>query len=191
MKCKKNYTKKRRPVEQGWNNRILFPILGTLFIIASLALWVFSYVLPWFGLYLQLIAKFAFVLGILFWAPTIYRWLLNGKYSGSKSRNELDLSSLGQEEFRDQLVSMGIFIDDPNNTLNMRIPNIKFTTRGFKIAAIGNLRKKLLCDETIDDFNSYLSLHNAHCRIRSSYYHNGYVYYEIGNSIDYDRLNFR
>ncbi|MCF1851369.1 hypothetical protein LZE21_04210 [Lactobacillus jensenii] len=85
---------------------------------------------------------------------------------------------------------MNLYENDTYSSNKVRFPKVKITNSGFKLSAIGKLRKKLLDDDTIGDFNAFLSLKNAQCTIQSAYYHDGYVHYIIRQSIVKDRLHF-
>ena len=189
---RKNYTRRSQPTSGGWNNQYLFLVLGIFFVLASLALVFFSVAFPWFALLLQFCAKVTFWLGVGCILPSIIKLIKKAKLDLFDTNvNKLDLTVLGTDKFAQQLFNMGLYVKDPYNTLRMRLPKILFTDEGFKITAIGNLKPKLLSDETINEFNAFLQLHNSRSVIRSSYYANGYVWYQVGNSIKSDRLRFR
>lgn len=190
----KNFKKYNKPTPNGFNNHHLFIALGILFIVCSIALDVLSLGLPWFAIAIRFVAKVTMIMGVICLAPSIWKLLTSFLHDvgvkNSKTVNHLDLSMLGTENFKNKLYAMGFYVQDPYNTLKIRFPKIYFTDDGFRIACIGDLEKKLLADTTIAEFNAFLELNNSKAVIRSSYYADGYVCYQVGNSVKSDRLRF-
>lgn len=192
---KKHYTRQRKPIANGWNNNILFPILGIFFILAGLALIPFAFQLPWFGRFILFFSKISLITGIVCFAPTI--WHIGNRFyleviKSAPKRNirNLDLTCLATEDFNYLLYSLGLCQSDPFDSLRVRYPKVELTNDGFRLPAIGGLTKKMLDDQIIAEFNSFLSLNNTHSRISSSYYRDGYVNYVVEHSIGRDRIHF-
>lgn len=184
----RDFRRLQSPSPNGFNNKYLFPILGIFFMVAGLTLKVLALGLPWFALAINWIAKWTIILGIACLVPTIWR-LFIGSQDGFKS-SKYDLSCLKTCKFDQKLYSIGLFEQDSCDSNRILLPQVRVTDSGFKLSAIGGLRKLMLDDDTISDFNAYLSLNKANCTIRSAYYKDGYVHYVIGNSINHDRLRF-
>lgn len=185
----REYNKRQAPSPNGWNNRVLFPILGVFFIFAGIILKILSFGLPWFSLVISSLAKWIIVLGIVCLIPTAWHWLSKAQDDLKQSSTKYDLSALRSYKFEQKLYSMHLFEKDSYDSNKIRLPQVRITNSGFKLTAIGNLRKQMLDDDTIADFNSFLALNNAKCTIQSAYYRNGYVHYVLGNSIAQDRLH--
>jgi hypothetical protein len=185
----RDYRRFQAPSSNGFNNKYLFLILGIFFIVAGLALKILALGLPWFALAINWIAKWTIVLGVACITPTIWRLFATTKEMKNQSSN-YNLSSLYSSDFIERLYEMNLYENDTYNSNKVRFPKVKITNSGFKLSAIGKLRKQLLDDDTIGDFNSFLALKNAKCAIQSAYYKDGYVHYVVRNSISKDRLHF-
>ncbi|MDB6266086.1 hypothetical protein ODU75_05250 [Lactobacillus amylovorus] len=186
----REYNKRQAPSPNGWNNRILLPILGIFFVFAGFILKILSFNIPWFALVIDLIAKWIIVVGIVCMIPSTWRWLIRAQNDLKQSNTKYDLSALRSYKFEQKLYSMRIFEKDSYDCNKIRLPQVVITDYGFKLTAIGNLRKQMLDDDTIGDFNSFLSLNNAKCAIQSAYYRDGYVHYIVRHAIEKDRLHF-
>ena len=186
----KDYRRRQAPSSNGINNRYLFPILGVFFIVSGLTLKFLALGLPWFALIINFIAKWTIALCVACLVPTVWRCFVKTKDDLQHTSKQYDLSFLKRSGFDQKLFSMHIYEKDSYNTNKIRFPRVEITNYGFKLSAIGKLRKQLLDDETIGDFNSYLALHNANCQIQSAYYRDGYVHYVVRHSIGKDRLHF-
>lgn len=185
----RDYRKFQAPSSNGFNNKYLFLILGIFFIFAGLTLKVLSLGLPWFALAINWIAKCTIILGIACIIPTIWRLFATNRDMKNQNSN-YNLSSLYSSAFTERLYEMNLYENDTYNSNKVRFPKIKITNSGFKLSAIGKLRKQLLDDDTIGDFNSFLALNNAKCAIQSAYYRDGYVHYIVRQAINKDRLHF-
>lgn len=73
----RNSNRRQAPSPNGFNNHILFPILGIFFIVAGLALKFLALGLPWFALAINFIAKLTVALGTACLVPTIWRLFTN------------------------------------------------------------------------------------------------------------------
>ena len=83
-----------------------------------------------------------------------------------------------------------LYVADNVNSNKIILPCVKNCKSGFKIQALGGLRKKLLDQETIDELQAYLDNCGVSLFIRESYYDNGWVHFVTGNNINLDRLHF-
>lgn len=122
---RKNYSKFNKPQKNGWNNKIMFTVLGIWMIVAGLILYILSFSLPWFALYIQFCAKGSIFLGLVFLAPAIWKLLCNAfqfflfNWKGS---NKQDLSCLLTEQFKQLLFSMNLYAPDPYDLNKVRLP---------------------------------------------------------------------
>lgn len=186
----KDYRRWQAPSLNGFNNHYLFPILGVFFIISGLILKFLALGLPWFATIINWLAKWIIISGIVYWIPTFWHWINSTEDELSIKKSKYNLSSIKSYKFEQKLYEMRLFEKDAYNLNRIRLPQVKITNNGFKLSAIGKLRKQLLDDETISDFNSYLALNNTNCQIQSAYYSDGYVHYVVRHSISKDRLHF-
>lgn len=84
-----------------------------------------------------------------------------------------------------------LYIADNINSNKIILPVVQNCKSGFKIQALGGLRKKLLDQETMDELQAYLDNCGVNLFIRESYYYNGWVHFVTGKDINSDRLRFR
>lgn len=186
----RNSNRRQAPSPNGFNNHILFPILGIFFIVAGLALKFLALGLPWFALAINFIAKLTVALGTACLVPTIWRLFTNIQDELKNQDYDYNLIVLKSLKFEQQLYAMGLYEKDSFDTNKIRLPRVRLAKNGFDLSAIGSLRKQLLDDNTINEFNSFLALNKANRQIQSAYYRDGYIHYVVRRSIDKDRLHF-
>lgn len=83
-----------------------------------------------------------------------------------------------------------LYIADNVNSDKIILPVVQNCKSGFKIQALGGLRKKLLDQEIMDELQAYLDNCGVSLFIRESYYDNGWVHFVTGNNINLDGLHF-
>ncbi|MCT6850516.1 MAG: hypothetical protein M3001_08030 [Staphylococcus epidermidis] len=78
-----------------------------------------------------------------------------------------------------------------NDSRYKEVPKSLIEKDGLKIEAIGNLRDKLLSDEFVHSLESFLNRNGCMVMIKSAYYAvDGYVHFQIIQSIKSDRMRF-
>lgn len=88
------------------------------------------------------------------------------------------------------LYAYHLYIDDFRNADKGILPLVEQCQGGFRIQALGGLRKRLLDQVTMDELQAYLDNSGVNLFIRESYYDSGWVYFVVGNNINSDRLHF-
>lgn len=132
----------------------------------------------WFGFVVLMIG----LIGLVVMAPY---WI---NYYLKKSNKTTTLSCLFSRKFENFLVENKLYVNNASNSSKIDLPLCELTKDGFRLSSIGNLRKTLLSDDTIDNLNSFLDLNGANRWIVESYYQRGWVNYRVRKDIVKDRL---
>ena len=67
-------------------------------------------------------------------------------------------------------------------------PNAELVNNSIRVYCLPSKREELLSQKTLDSMQAYLDKYDANVLIKRSYYENKFVYYELANSLDDDRI---
>lgn len=188
LQRRRQRTVRRAPQQGGnWDPATVLPIVGIGIILAGIVLRVMANTtqLELLAKFILLISNLVLLLGILF-IPFIIIFFVNL----GKERSKGALSCLFSKSFKDLLIQTGLYTIDVSDLLKVELPRVRLCEDGFELSVIGGLKTKLLSDETIGNFNAFLSLNNSNRVVERSYYQDGWVRYVVRRNSLSDRLKF-
>lgn len=188
LRKRRQRTIQRAPQKGGsWDPKTVLPIVGLGIILAGIVLKIMAYTaqLDLLAKFMLLMSNLVLLLGILF-IPFIIFFFINVYQRSNKG----ELSCLFGKSFKDLLIQTGLYTISASDLLRVELPSVRLCQAGFELSAIGGLKAKLLSDETIGNFNAFLSLNNSKRVVESSYYQDGWVHYVVRRNSLSDRLKF-
>lgn len=188
LQSRKQRTVQRAPQKGGnWDPATVLPIVGIGIILAGIVLRVMAYTtqLEILAKFMLLMSNLVLLVGICF-IPVIILFIAKLSKNGNKG----ELSCLFSKSFNNLLFQTGLYTIDASDLLRVELPRVRLCEDGFELTVIGGLKTKLLSDETIGNFNAFLSLNNSNRVVERSYYQDGWVRYVVRRNSLSDRLKF-
>lgn len=184
---------RRRSPQKGTTPEKVIPLLGWLFMLCGIALYIMAFQLPWFGRFCIAMGNFSLLLalGCLGYELFLHPEKLMILKGVNRSRSNLELSIVKTSKMKDFLFQSKAVVPDPYDSRYQQFPAVEQTKNGLKIEAIGNLRQWLLSDNFRDNLESFLNRNGYDFSIQNAHYKDGWVYYNLIKGIKSDRLRFK